>query len=331
MAACAVLYCVEKYGFDLKERGLPRMFFNPAEIAMRIFGLPHFIVGLFFMLTSRRMKTLSGWMWFVGLLALGVGFAYCFGQLGGHRNPVMLIAFYFYFLIHGFRDEAYFYRTSGDCPAGNSQHQTRVVLLLQAMLISLVFAFTMPTYLEFLNLKGQLPADDPVLNTFFPASLPFLARFAMYLIPIMGFNLAMFWLVARRTPGGWPAVWRQHHPILVVFLGSTGIVLATLFVGPWTFNYVVLAHFVGWYLFAIRKLRNAPPRTDASPARPLLWVRTTVPGFQFLHLGLALVVTALIAVSVYGLHMQGPLEAIVGGPSFYYWTVIHVTLSFYPR
>src|SRR5688572_1841231 len=75
MLVCSVAYCIEKYGFRLKELGLQRMFGNPAEISMRIFGLPHFIVGLFFMLSAKRMRTASGWLWFFGLLAMGVFFA----------------------------------------------------------------------------------------------------------------------------------------------------------------------------------------------------------------------------------------------------------------
>jgi hypothetical protein len=307
------------------------MFGNPAEISMRIFGLPHFMVGLFFMLTAKRMRTPSGWAWFFGLLAMGIFFAYVFGRCGGHRNPVMLIAFYFYFLIHGFRDEAFFYRSYGDCPAVDSKQTARVLLLLQVMLISLLFAFLMPTYLEFLNIKNKLPANDPILNAFFPASIPFMKKFLTYLLPVMGVNVILSWRLARGYPGGWRAIWRDHHPLLMVFLISTGIVLGTLLVGPWTFNYVVLVHFVGWYLFAIRKLETVPPDKRASANHPLAWMRTSVAGFRVLHLGLAVLVTVLIAISVYVFKNKSWMDILIGGPSFYYWTVIHVSLSFYPR
>lgn len=332
MLACVVAYCIEKYGFRLKELGLPRMFFNPAEIAMRIFGLPHFMVGLFFMLTARRMRTVSGWAWFVGLLAVGIAFAWLFHRYGAHRSPVMLIIFYFYFLVHGFRDEAFFYRNYGDCPTDAGKPHKLVMFVLQLMLISLLLAFLMPTYLLVAPMYGQkIDPQDPVLNLVFPASVPFLIKFAWYLLPVLAINAGLYYWLERRYPGGWRAIWQDHHPILMVFLWSTVIVLATLLVGAWTFNFVVLAHFVGWYLFSLRKLETLPPSARATPRQPLRWMRTTRAGFMTLHLGLAAVVAGLIAIATYKFGNTGTLEAIVGGPSFYYWTVLHVSLSFYPR
>ena len=43
------------------------------------------------------------------------------------------------------------------------------------------------------------------------------------------------------------------------------------------------------------------------------------------------VTIAVVALSVYGYGKAGVLETIVGSKSFYYWTILHVTLSFYPR
>ena len=331
MQVCFVFYCVEKYGFHMKELRLPRVFFNPAEIAMRIFGLPHFIVGLFFMFSSRRMRSVKGWLWFFGLLAMGIGFAFAFGNLGGHRNPVMLIAFYFYFLIHGFRDESYFYQNYGDCPETHPRANKRVFMGLQVMLLCLLFAFLMPTYLQYLKFKGKLPVDDAVLNLFFPASASFLIKFVVYLAPAIAISAVLWWALNRGYPGGWKRIWQDHRPILTVFLLLTAIIFATLLVGPWTFNVVVLAHFVGWYLFALRKLDKIPSDKRAQPSRPMAWMRTTQAGFKFLHLGLAVVVTVLILISVYVYQEKSVLDVFVSGPSFYYWTVIHVSLSFYPR
>jgi hypothetical protein len=61
------------------------------------------------------------------------------------------------------------------------------------------------------------------------------------------------------------------------------------------------------------------------------WMRTTERGFTVLHLGMAAAVVLLIAISTYAFGKTGPLEALVGSKSFYYWTIIHVTLSFFPR
>ena len=60
-------------------------------------------------------------------------------------------------------------------------------------------------------------------------------------------------------------------------------------------------------------------------------MRTTQAGFKTLHLGLAVVVIIAIAISTYVFQCRNWMDVVVGGPSFYYWTVLHVSLSFYPR
>ncbi len=60
-------------------------------------------------------------------------------------------------------------------------------------------------------------------------------------------------------------------------------------------------------------------------------MRTTKAGFTWLHLGLAVIVVVLVGISTYAFGKQGVLESIVGSKSFYYWTIMHVTLSFFPR
>ena len=91
----------------------------------------------------------------------------------------------------------------------------------------------------------------------------------------------------------------------------------------------MLGHFVGWYIFALYLIGKHPPKEP--PKSWFAWMRTTRKGFMTLHLGLAAIVTVLIAISVYGFGKEGILETIVGSRSFYYWTVLHVTLSFLPR
>ena len=66
IAACGVGYLVEKYlvmqQWGLITDSLYRMFKNPAELPMRLFGLPHFVVGTLFLFSSRRMKE-RGQLW----------------------------------------------------------------------------------------------------------------------------------------------------------------------------------------------------------------------------------------------------------------------------
>src|SRR5215470_9276722 len=58
VAACGLAYVIEKWlvfapagWLEYKHAVDYRMFKNPAELPMRIFGLPHFIIGLLFMIS----------------------------------------------------------------------------------------------------------------------------------------------------------------------------------------------------------------------------------------------------------------------------------------
>jgi hypothetical protein len=339
IGVCVLGYALEKFvaggalGWITDVRY--RLFKNPAELPMRIFGLPHFLIGLAFMLSSRRMRGLRSVMWLAGLAALGAGLCWLFHRYGRIVRPdgdvsfdaLALLLFYFYFLIHGFRDEAYFYRSFGEMPADAGPTHARIMVVLQALMLGLLIALAIPAYVLYGQIKPEF--RHPVLESLFPADWPYALRFAASFGPMVMIAAAALWCIGRAVPGGLAGLWRVHRPILTVFLGSTGIILLALVSGPWSFNVVVLMHFVSWYLFARHMLRQRPPPRE--PAGLWAWLRTTVPGFTWLHLGLAAVVVVLVVLATYGFGKSGPLEAIVGSKAFYYWTIMHVTLSFYPR
>ncbi len=381
IAVCALGYAIEKYvflrGFSLPLPGLTlewraltpladdapyRMFKNPAELPMRLFGLPHFIVGLLFMLSSKRMRGVRSFAWLIGLTALGGAFCMLFARFGGTDSPYMLLVFYFYFLIHGFRDEAFFYRAYGDMPKDQLATHSRIVVVLQGVLLGLLISLLLPAYMLYGRMHPERPEyQAPALDQLFPAQWPFLLRFVAMLAPMLIVALLALTWIARQFPDGLRGLWRVHRPILIVFFGSTALILLALGSGPWTFNAVVLMHFVGWYLFGRHSLAKhaaapapaAPPTiapagsvghaglaaanaarasTPPAPRTGLwLWMRTTRPGFTFLHLGLAAIVIVLVALSNYAFGKQDVLEQIVGSKVFFYWTIMHVTLSFFPR
>lgn len=328
---CAVCYIFDKWGFDFSfaaRRDIDyRMFKNPTELPMRIFGLPHFIVALLFVLSSRRMKQPRNIAWFAGLLAVGSAFCFLFYRLGAHTNAFLMFLFYFYFLIHGFRDDAYFYKAYGDMPPDEAKTHARIMVVLQCLAIGLLLSLIWPTYAQMSLTKPRLA--DPILQNFFPADWPFVAKLMSTFMPMVLIALFALWRIARIFPDGLAGLWRTHRPILAIQLASLGIVLLALVGGPWTFNVVVLMHFVGWYLFALYLLGRNPPKEP--PRGVWQWMRTTRSGFMTLHLGLAAVVTALIAVDVYGFGKDCWLDVVVGSKNFYYWTIMHVTLSFLPR
>lgn len=324
-----------------------RMFKNPTELPMRVFGLPHFIIALMFVMSSRRMKETVSKLQFAALLALGTGFCVVFYKLGAHENPFLMFLFYFYFLIHGFRDDAYFYKAYGDMPKEGAVTHQRVLAVMQCLAIGLIISLIWPTYAQMSMSNYKL--QHPILQNFFPATWPFVAKLASTFVPMLMIALVALRRIARVYPDGLSGLWRLHRPILTIQLASLGIVLFALVGGPWTFNIVVLMHFVGWYLFAVHLLGKRPPTeprasasgfpqesTEPAPLRSRLgniwqWMRTTRTGFMTLHLGMAALVVVLIGIDVYGYGKESWLDVIVGSKNFYYWTVMHVTLSFLPR
>lgn len=329
---CVGCYCVEKYGLIgllgvLPDDSLYRMFKNPAELPMRVFGLPHFIVALMFMLSSKRMRGVKSIGWLVGLTGVGVAFCWAFAKVGAHENGLALLVFYAYFLVHGFRDEAFFYKVYGDMPKEDEAVHRRIVIALQVLLLGIILALIIPAYQIYAQQKPQF--SHPAIRDLFPAEWPYVLRFFSLVGPMAAVTAIALWRIARVFPDGLRGLWRVHAPILFVFGVSTFIVLLALVSGPWSFNAVVLMHFVGWYLFGRWMLRKHPPKVPPTS----LWkkMRTTESGFTVLHLGLAAAVVILIALSTYAFGKTGPLEALVGSKSFYYWTIIHVTLSFFPR
>lgn len=335
IGACVLCYCVEKYIVRDMLHWISdtryRMFKNPAELPMRIFGLPHFIVGLMFMLSSRRMRGVRSISWLVGLSAVGIGFCwlfYKFGYDGEHFNALALLLFYFYFLIHGFRDEAFFYKAYGDMPKQAGRTHARIMVVLQMLMLGLLLSLAIPAYVLFGELKPEF--SHPLLKHLFPANWSYATRFASTFLPMVAVAWFALWRISRVFPDGLAGLWRMHKPILFVFLCSTGIILIALGTGPWTFNAVVLMHFVAWYIFGRRSLQSRPPAGPPATGS-WKWMRTTPQGFTWLHLGLAVVVVALVAYSTYATGKSDVLEHIVGSKSFYYWTIMHVTLSFFPR
>lgn len=335
IGACLLCYVVEKYvARDMLHwisETRYRMFKNPAELPMRIFGLPHFIVALLFVLSSRRMRGVKSWAQLTALAALGVAFCwlfYTFGYDGQRINALALLVFYFYFLIHGFRDEAYFYKAYGEMPPDAGRTHARIMVVLQLLMLGLLLSLAVPAYVLYGEFRPEF--RHPLLESLFPADWNYAARFAATFLPMVGVALLALRRIARAFPDGLHGLWRSHRPILTVFLCSTGIILIALVSGPWTFNAVVLMHFVAWYIFGRRLLERRPP-AEPPPAGSWKWMRTTRSGFTWLHLGLALVVVGLIAFSTYASGKADLLESVVGSKAFYYWTIMHVTLSFFPR
>jgi hypothetical protein len=304
---------------------------------MRIFGIPHFLIAMLFLVTSRRMQQRKNQFMLAGLTVVGVIFCWLFKQAGGHTSAFAALVFYFYFLVHGFRDDAHFYKTYGDMPADGLVIHDRVIRVLQLLLIGLLLSLFWPTYEHFSTIIYHY--NDPVLSAVFPSNWPFAKKLFSMFGPMVAIALVALHRITRNIPDGWTGLWRTHRPILAVFLLSLGVLALAMLGGPGAFDIWVLNHFVVWYIFTIylfnRRAQQQPQPTVAPSVSELgiwNWMRTTRRGFVTLHNVMALVVAGMMCVSVYVYGQKdSPFDWIVGKESFYYWTILHVTWSWVPR
>ena len=93
-------------------------------------------------------------------------------------------------------------------------------------------------------------------------------------------------------------------------------------------------HVAAWYVFVIHQFSKRPAPDPAPRKFGWKWMRTTRPGFEFLHIGLLVAVLIAAGVWAYGFNnspSQPMLAAFLSRDAFPIWTIFHVTTSFAPR
>jgi len=320
--ALTAVWLFEIYVLQSPRRFVP----NPAEFASRIFGFSHYAVGLMFLMTSRKMRKPVGWAWFVGLLAIGILISFFFYNFGGKANPVLVIFYFLFFMVHGFRDVVFFYKPSTDDP-GLERTRSQLLGVVQVCLLLSLMYVLVPAYLFYRSLRPrsyapELKAQVDILMPYLNAIL----ALSWLLLPISLFGL---WRLSRKFPDGLVGFLRDDKPLLLVLLYSSLIILASPLLGAWIYNLLILSHFVGWYFYASRRLASLPRQSSRKDGL-WKWFRGSVAGFQRLHLGAAAIFLVIILLNYFLLESR-IINTLLSANAFYYWTVIHVTTSFGPR
>jgi hypothetical protein len=341
IAACLSVQFLETYALGLpRDRRLVR---DAPEFAVRVVGLSHFVVALFFLLTGSRARGRAARVRLGALALIGAGVCVAFGWLGGTANPICLAGFYVIFMAHAFRDESFFHRQQLGSVAPPQSDASPV--WLQAMAVGVLGAIVVPVYVYVAFARGD-PAGSPWLALFPPQAGKREAAMIRALLPpswslaeIFGVFGLPFALVAAGAAipiatAGRAA--RAHAPLLKVLALSVALVVSSAIVGSAALHLVILMHFVGWFLFTTARLRHAeraqPANTVASA-----WLRGTVHGFWVLHGGAAAVFLTIIVTNhylvaaaqagAYGWPGPNPVALLFGASAFYYWTIAHVALS----
>jgi hypothetical protein len=300
---------------------------DPVETSMRVLALPHFIIGLMFLLTSRGMRQPRSRRLLLLLAAAGAGFCWLFARIDGHRGQLGQLIVLFYFAIHEFRDEAHFYVANGDAPPGiDTKRLQRRVLLAPA----LIFGFA--AAVVFLGIAIGFHDLSRFTGAVFGSVEP-PVRWALGALPLLAFVLGVLWLARRGPPGAMRDLLRKDRPLVFVCIGIAAVILLEAILRQKSRALVTL-HVTAWYVFVTYQMgrRRAP---DPAPRRfSWEWMRSTRGGFATLHWGVAAIVLLACALAAYGFRndpSQAWFQLLLSRDAFPYWTIMHITISFVPK
>jgi hypothetical protein len=301
-------------------------------------GVPHILIGFLFLATSRRTRAPLARLQLGALVVAALGLCWAFAlaqsQPALHNLPRVAVALYF--VVHQLRDEAFFYAAHRDAPPGHASDRTRRFLSACTWILVVTLA-GVAIFLYDLYAHGKRPARLGPLDLVLPETLGAWGRGALVFGVVLVLVGARWWAWSRAEPGGMVAAIRRHAPIAIVYWLFLHVVLAAA-LGVGVLEAIVLWHVLEWLLFGARQAggqqaaRAAPPGGGApAPRGWLARVKGTRSGFLTLHLGLSALVFAAALVWAYAHHRSGPLNFVASPTAFDYWTIFHVTVSFFPR
>ncbi len=235
-------------------------------------------------------------------------------RLGGLRNPLLLLLFYAYFLIHEVRDQARLFQAYGDAP-GDPAATARLLGRLSVAVALLLTAVLVGVYL----LHGSAVARTRALVDSPRVWLMVL----MVLLTAASCGLLSLALWGRGRAG---ELLRLHRPLWLVYAGILGLLMIGAVLGSVGFNLIILVHVTAWLVFVCRQLAGRPPVERPSWWQ---WLRTTPRGFVILHLGVALAVLLLMALRVHCWGRAGWFCELFARSSFAYWSILHISIAFW--
>jgi hypothetical protein len=291
-----------------------------------ILGLSHIVIGFLYSATSKRRASARGRLYLVATGLIGVALAWLFHRAGGPSGGWRMILVSLYFLVHTYRDEFHFYRRCRSESSGPDR-------LCTALLVIGFYAGLAAAAWTIYVFAGAAAYD--LRHAADPRLLARSNRVALWLPPGLLFGAIAVLSVRsaiRRGRASLPELLLRDLPLWCVYvLIPVLCFLAAPFGGK--LYALVLLHIVSWWTFATYTQAGGNAPAAPSLAGLWQWVRTTQKGFQLLH---GVIVAGLAVLMLYFVHAPGHLrgtglERILTPGAFYYWTIVHVTLSFAPQ
>jgi len=311
-----LIYGAEKYLFDFNKRFVE----NPVEMMMRAFAVAHFLMGWLFLFSSPRFRSAASLGRFGVCVTLGIALCLIYGLSGAARNPIMVMFFYCFFLVHEVRDQADLFLAYGD---GNNCDR-RVLTLLRRSACLLLVAVLASVYLVNALLWDRhqiVEHTDPNL----------LIGGTAFFGVVSAASIVQLVHHALRVHGSLAAFIAVYHPLLSVYGGILSILLIGSLLGSVGFNLIILIHVTAWLVFVHHQLQaRGSTRPDRGRSLSTLWhwIRYRPVGFLTLHLALVAVVLILLALRVYVWQRGGVVSVLLSGSTFQYWSFMHIAIAF---
>lgn len=311
VGAGCVIYGVETLLLRCERRCVE----NPTDTMTRVFGLSHFVIGLLFLTTSRRLRRPRN-LGRVALAALaGGGLCALYFLGGGSKSPVVLLLFYGLFLVHEVGDEAEMFRRcdAPPLPDGSDRFLSALAWTVALGLVTLLAGIQLA--------YGLWLGRTPILRVASPAPLLLGWAGLALLAALAGARLV---LLGRRLHADGAEIVTLYGPLLRVYAGITALLTVGSLLGSVGLNLVILLHVAVWLVFVHGQLRRERLRAT----NPWQWLRQTPAGFLTLHLGTAAIVLLLFALRVHVWDRSGWLCTALAKSSFPYWSLFHIGLTF---
>ena len=339
----ALLFVAEwLLGIAYTSRGMAT---EPLHLVARVMGFAHYTIATYFLVTSKKIRNVRGML--ILLLFIGIAVALCMGlsHVGGYKNRVAFLSVGILFLIHGLRDETFFYRMRSGKALSDSEYPYVYKMLIWAQFAGLAIAASLlyPVYIYgSLTFKGHHQVAE-FIDPAFPAGLPLMMKAVAVGLPFAMIGVVIAAWIHRLHPGGLIQLLKSHRPFSIILATYLGFALLSVVGSAGVLFVLILVHFVGWFVFAANSIAAKPKEVQqaATWRTPDKWIRENLTGFLVFHTGLIALFFGLIALNHWGLNAQQltVMGADIGNPftlmldknAFVYWTVVHLVLAFMPK
>ena len=191
-----------------------------------------------------------------------LAFAGCalFYFVGGDSNLLALIAVFFFFLMHGLRDEVFFYRLRSGKAISDEEypHVYRLLIWLQVAGLCLLGGVLYPVFIYKLAIDPSHVQFNLWLNTLLPSDWPLGLKMLASATPFIGVGAFAVARIQRQQQGGLFNLLMSHPPLSIILVATISIALSSIVAGMEILNFIVLIHFTGWFIFATKSISSQP-------------------------------------------------------------------------